>query len=57
MLERAAKFAKRARSETRYFEFNRVTSFDGMMDGGMPCCMKQKSHKNGIERSEKMVFN
>ena len=57
MLERAAKFAKQARSATRYFEFNRVTSFDGMVDGGMPCCMKQKSHKNGIERREKMVFN
>ena len=30
MLKKAAKFAKRARSEIRYVEFNRAAPFDGM---------------------------
>ena len=31
-LSRAAKFTKRARSEIRYIDFIRMTSFDGMME-------------------------
>ena len=60
MPKRAAKFANRASSEVRYLEFNRVTLGDVMMERRasverwniikrrMPCCLKQKSHKNGI---------
>ena len=32
MLKKAAKFAKRARSEIRYVEFNKVMAFHGMME-------------------------
>ena len=32
MLKKAAKFAKRARSEIRYVKFNRVAPFNGMME-------------------------
>ena len=32
MLKRVAKFAKLAKSEIRYVEFNKVTPFDGMME-------------------------
>ena len=32
MLKKAAKFAKRARSEIRFVEFNKVMAFHGMME-------------------------
>ena len=65
MLKRAAKFAKRASSEIRYVEFNKVTPFDQVMSGGiveysqrgMPYCMEQKSPKMELKRNKKMIYN
>ena len=57
MLERAAKFVKRAkvRNTIRGVQQGDAIRWnDGMAEWwnilkrGMPCCMKQKSHKNGI---------